>query len=94
VIDEARALRLYKVAVALVEAQGAFVSIGKTTLREYRGAGLIIHYMPRTGHLDVWDRRKVLLVECLNGALRVNRYTPGDWESALLDAAPRGGTSR
>jgi hypothetical protein len=90
VIDEARALRLYKAALALVEVQGALVSIGKTKLREYRGDGLVIHYMPSTGYLDVWQRRKVLMVERLNRELRVSRYTPGDWESALLDAPPRG----
>jgi hypothetical protein len=89
-VTDARALQLYKAALVLVEAQGSSVSVGLTNFREYRGNGLIIHYMPRTGHLDVWHRRKVLLVERLNGELRVSRYTPGDWEMTLLEATTRG----
>ena len=85
--DNERALELYRLALSLVEAKGAFISVGQTRLKEFRSAGLIIHYMPSSGHLDVWNRRKVLTVNRRDGKLMVTQYTPGEWEAALEHAA-------
>jgi hypothetical protein len=87
VIDDAYALELYMMAVAVVEAKGTIITVGLTTLREYRHGNLIVHYMPSTGHLDIWYRRKVFTVNRRKGALRVEFYAPGEWESELEDAA-------
>ena len=70
-----------------VEAKGTIVTIGLTTLREYRFGSLIIHYIPSTGHLDVWSRRKVFSVTRFQHGLRVVHYAPGAWEGELEDAA-------
>ena len=86
--DEKRALDLYGLALSLVEAKGVLVTVGATTLREYRGCTLIIHYMPRSGHMDVWYRRKVLTINRWRGSLQVTHYGPGeDWEEELEVAA-------
>jgi hypothetical protein len=85
---EERALNLYKLALALVETNGAFISVGLTRLKEFRGNGLTIHHMPSTEHLDVWYRRKVLAVDRRQGKLKVSHYVPGeDWEQELENAA-------
>ena len=86
-IDDAYALDLYMMAVAVVEAKGTIITVGLTTLREHRAGTLIIHYMPSTGHLDIWYRRKVFTVNRRKGELRVEFYAPGDWESELEEAA-------
>jgi hypothetical protein len=83
VIDDAYALELYMMAVAAVEAKGTIITVGLTTLREHRSGILIIHYMPSTGHLDVWYRRKVFTVNRRKGTLRVDFYAPGEWENEL-----------
>jgi len=85
--DEKRALDLYELALSLVEAKGVPVTVGTTTLREYRGGTLIIHYMPRSGHMDVWYRRKVLTINRWKGSLQVTHYGRGDWEEELEAAA-------
>jgi hypothetical protein len=86
VIDDAYTLELYRMAVSVVEAKGALITVGLTTLREYRASNLIIHYMPSTGHLDVWYRRKVFTVNRRRGGLRVEFYAPGEWEDELEGA--------
>jgi len=67
VIDDAYALELYMMAVAVVEAKGTIITVGLTTLREYRHGNLIVHYMPSTGHLDIWYRRKVFYDQLAQG---------------------------
>jgi hypothetical protein len=86
-----RALKLHLLALSAVEAKGRLVTIGLTTLREYRsGNDPIIHYMPSSGHLDVWYRRKVLVINRQYGQLVVTQYTPGEWEQELEIEATRG----
>ena len=53
-----------------------------------------ITWLPSSGHLDVWHRRKVLTVNFQKGSPHVTHYIPGDWEEELEVAArlrPRGG---
>ena len=86
--DEERALHMYELAWALVKANGAAVKLGVVTFREYRAGGLTIHYLPKSGHLDIWYRRKVLTIDRPGGDLKVTRYIPGeDWEDKLEEAA-------
>ena len=82
-IDDAYALELYRMAVSVVEAKGVLITVGLTTLREHRAGNLIVHYMPSTGHLDVWYRRKVFTVNRRKGVLCVHFYAPGEWEDEL-----------
>jgi hypothetical protein len=91
VIDEERALKMYELAMALVKTNGALVPISLGMVREYRAGSVTIHYLPKSGHMDVWSGRKVLSIERLRGDVRVTRYTPGDWEEELeaLAANPR-----
>ena len=56
---EKRALLLYELALSLVETKGTCISVGLTRLKEFRSSGFTIHYMPSSGHLHVWYRRKV-----------------------------------
>ena len=85
---EKRALHLYELAWALVKAEGAAITLGVVTFREYRAEGLTIHYLPKSGHLDVWYRRKVLTINRWRGSLQVTHYGPGeDWEEELEVAA-------
>ena len=85
---EIRALEIYELALQLVEARGVEHMIGATTFREYRTGTLTIHYHPKSSHLDVWARRKVLTVNRRDGSLKVTRYSPGeDWEAELETAA-------
>ena len=86
-IDDAYALELYMMAVSVIEAKGAFISVGVTRLKEFRNGTLTIHYMPRTGHIDVWSGRKVFSVRRLKDGLRVAQYAPGEWEEELERAA-------
>ena len=86
-IEDPHALDLYMMGVSAIEAKGTIVTIGLTTLREYRFGSLIIHYIPSTGHLDVWSRRKVFSVTRFQNGLRVVHYAPGAWEGELEDAA-------
>ena len=86
--DQKRALHMYELASKLVEAKGALVPIDFGTVMEYRAGSLTIHYLPKSGHLDVWYRRKVLTIDRWGGDLHVTRYTPGeDWEEQLEKAA-------
>ena len=87
---EVRALEIYELALQLVEARGVAHTIGTTSFREYRTGTLTIHYHPKSGHLDVWARRKVLTVNRRDGSLKVTRYSPGeDWEAELEAAAAK-----
>ena len=49
--NDIRALELYELALSLVEAKGV---VSGSTLLEYRAGNLTIHYLPTTGHLEVW----------------------------------------
>jgi hypothetical protein len=88
--DEIRAMEIYELALQLVEARGVAHIIGTTPFREYRTGTLTIHYHPKSGHLDVLARRKVLTVNRMDGSLKVTRYSPGeDWEAELEAAAAK-----
>jgi hypothetical protein len=87
VINDSRAMELYRMAVSVVESKGQHITIGLTTLREYRYGNLIIHYRPSTGHIDVWFRRKVFSINRFKDGLRVAHFTQGASESELELAA-------
>jgi hypothetical protein len=89
VIDEKRALELYELALSVVEGKGVIVTVGLMTYREYRAATLTIIYLPTSGHLDVWYRRKVLTINLRDETLKVDHYSPGDWEEELEEAAAK-----
>jgi hypothetical protein len=78
---EARALQLYQLAIALVEAKGE--RDGHGTMREYRGHGFVIRYMPTLGYLNIWHGPPVLTVDRRDGVPHVAEYTPGKWEDEL-----------
>ncbi|HUJ38750.1 MAG TPA: hypothetical protein VLW88_13870 [Hyphomicrobium sp.] len=80
---EVRALHLYELALALVEARGTLVTVGLTKLRELRTGSLLLRYQPAPASLEVWSAGKVLSVRGQDEALRVTRYRPGDWEREL-----------
>ena len=85
---EERALDIYELALRLVETWGVGHTIGATPFREYRTGTLTIRYLPKSGHLDVWARRKVLTVSRWHGSLKVTHYVAGeDWEDELEAAA-------
>jgi len=84
---DARALQLYELALSLVEAQGAFVAVGLTRLKEHRAGSLLVRYQPTLGWLEVWAAGKVLSVKRQNETFRVTRYRPGYWEEELEAAA-------
>jgi hypothetical protein len=81
--DDTRALELYRLALSLVEAKGARVSVGQTALQEYRDDVFIVRHHPALGWLEVWAVGKVLAVRCHNQSPRVTRYRPGPWETEI-----------
>lgn len=85
--DDARALELYQLAQSVVDAKGRIVVVGLMAYKEYRGEGLSIRYWPSTGHLEVWQKHKVLVVNREYGDLNVRRYVPGKWEGMLEEVA-------
>src|ERR1700674_261928 len=87
--DAISALEMYELALSLVEANGVSLTLGVSTFKEYRFGSVTIHYLPKSGHLDVWDRRKVLSVERCRGSPRVERYVAGDWEDELEEAVAK-----
>jgi hypothetical protein len=89
VIDEKRALELYELALSVVEAKGIVVTVGLMTYREYRAGTLTIIYLPASGHLDVWFRRKVLTINRRGDTLKADYYSPGEWEEELEEAAAK-----
>ena len=86
-IDEKRALELYELALSVVEGKGVIVTVGLMTYREYRAGTLTIIYLATSGHLAVWYRRKVLTINRRGESLKVENYTPGEWEDELEAAA-------
>jgi hypothetical protein len=86
-VNDARALELYRMALALVEGKGRSVAVGLLAYKEYRGGDLSIIYLPGSSHLDVWHRRKVLTINRRAGSLRVIHYNRGEWEEELQEAA-------
>jgi hypothetical protein len=84
-----RGLELYRFALSLVEAKGRFVPVGLVTTKEYRSESLGITWLPTSGHLDVWHRRKVLTVNFQKGSPHVTHYIPGEWEQELEAAADK-----
>ena len=85
--EDARALELYQLAVSLADAKGRLVTVGLMTYEEYRQELLSVRYFPSTGHLEVWQGRKVLNVNREYGQLKVDHYAPGEWELELEAAA-------
>ena len=81
------ALELYQMARSVVDAKGRVVSVGVLAYKEYRQEELTIRFWPSTRHLEVWQKRKVLVVNYEYGQLRVRRYVPGEWEEMLEDVA-------
>jgi hypothetical protein len=81
--DDTRALELYRLALSLVEAKGARVSVGQATLQEYRTDVLIVRHHPALGWLEVWATGKVLGVRRHNQSPHVTRYKPGPWETEI-----------
>jgi hypothetical protein len=76
---------MYELALSLVEAKG--VAPPSSTLKEYRAGNLTIHYLPKTGHLEVWYLRKVLVINRIRGTLKVLHYAPGEWQDELKAAS-------
>ncbi len=87
--DDAQALELYQLAQSVVDAKGRIVVVGLMAYKEYRGQGIAIRYWPSTGHLEVWQKHKVLVVNREYGDLNVRRYVPGKWEAMLEEAGKR-----
>ena len=93
--DEKRALEMYELAWPLAKTKGAAKKLGVVTFREYRAGSLTIHYLPSSGRLDIWYRRKVLTIDRWDGPPRVTRYIPGeDWEDELEKAATKSQSKR
>jgi hypothetical protein len=87
--DAIHALEMYELALSLVQAKGAPVPVGRGTVMECRVGHLTIHYLPKSGHLDLWRRRKVLTIDRWGERLKVTRYVPGYWEDELEAAAAK-----
>jgi hypothetical protein len=87
--DEIQALEMYELAVALVKTNGVSLTLGVIPFKEYRTGSVTIHYLPRSGHLDVWYGRKVLTIDRWKGPPQVVRYVPGHWEDELATAAAK-----
>ena len=88
-IANARAMKLYDVALSVVHLRGSMMARGSLPIMRYRsGNGISIYHMPLSGHLDLWcTNRKVLTIERCDRALRVTRYKPGYWEDELVKAS-------
>lgn len=84
--NDSRALELYQFALSLAETKGRFVTVGLLTYREFRTGGITIMYIPSSGHLDIWQGRKVLTINRRPEGLKVSRYSPGAWEKELETA--------
>jgi len=91
--NDIRALELYELAFKVVEGRGICLTLGVTPFQEYRTETLTIHYLPKSGHMEVWSGRKVLTIERYRGNLRVIRYSPGEWEDELEAVASSGATT-
>ena len=84
---DVRALELYELARSVVDAKGRVVSVGVLAYKEHRQEELTIRFWPSTRHLEIWQKRKVLVVNYEYGRLTVRRYVPGEWEAELEDVA-------
>jgi hypothetical protein len=89
VTHDNRAFELYRLALTLVEAKGVNITVGLTSMKEYRGEGLTIRHMPSLARLDVWYRRKALAIDRQHGQMRVYLYMPGEWEDVLEKLATK-----
>jgi hypothetical protein len=76
---------MYKAALSLVERKGT--AAAGSTLKEYRVGNLAIHYLPKTGHLEVWYLRKVLIINPSRKGFQVSHYLPGEWQEELKGVA-------
>ena len=84
---ETRALKLYRLALLLVEAKGRSVKEGLVAYRAYRNGNLSIIHFAKASHLNVWHRRKVLTVSQRRGSPKVAYYSCGEWEEELQEEA-------
>ena len=82
-----RALQMHRLALSVVRAKGITLLEGGATLLQYRYGRLTIFYRPCDGWLDVWFVQKVLSVEQLGDEPQLIQYTPGIWETRLIEAA-------
>jgi hypothetical protein len=82
-----RALKMHDLALSVVRSRGVTKLEGSTTVLEYRYGRLMIQYRSGKGELDVWFERRVLSVERFAWKPQIIRYTPGDWECLLINAA-------
>ena len=82
-----RALKMHDLALSVVRSKGVTKLEGSTTVLEYRYRMLLIQYRSGQGALDVWFNRRVLSVERFAWKPQITRYTPGDWEHHLINAA-------
>jgi hypothetical protein len=87
VTEDARALELYQLAQSVVDAKGRIVVVGLMAYKEYRGRGIAICNWPSTGHREVWQKHKVLVVNREHGDLNVRRYVSGKWEGMHEEVA-------
>jgi hypothetical protein len=74
-------------ALSVVRSRGATRQEGSTTVFEYRYGRLMIQYRSGKGELDVWFGQRVLSVERFAWKPQIIRYTLGDWERRLIEAA-------
>ena len=58
-----------------------------TPIQALCGGRLLVQYRSGKGELDVWFERRVLSVERFAWKPQIIRYTPGDWERHLINAA-------
>jgi hypothetical protein len=86
-IAKERALKMHDLALSVVRSKGVTKLEGSTTVLEYRYGLLLIQYRSGKGELDVWFDRRVLSVERFAWKPQIMRYTPGDWERHLVEAA-------
>jgi hypothetical protein len=82
-----RALKMHDLALSVVRSKGVTRLEGSTTVLEYRYGRLMIQYRSGKGALDVWFERRVLSVERFAWKPQIIRYTPGNWEHHLINAA-------
>jgi hypothetical protein len=83
----ARALKLYELALAVLRVKGTVKLDGLDSGLEYRGRSLTIHSRAEPGQLDVWCGRRVLSIERFAGRPQVIPFVPGHWELRLIEAA-------
>jgi hypothetical protein len=80
---------MYELALSVVEAKGTLVPVGFGTVMEYRTENITIHYLPKSGHMDIWSGRRVLKIERVRGEVQAALYVPGGWEDELEASASK-----